>query len=44
MKGLLELNTSYALLAQNKILTQQIEKLTTQMAKFPQQLKVMQST
>jgi len=35
-KGLLELNTIDALLAQNKILTQQIEQLTAQMAKLPQ--------
>jgi len=36
------LNTSNALLAQNKILTQQIETLTAQMAKLPQQLQVVQ--
>ena len=41
---LLELSTSYALLAQNKILTQQIEQLTTQMAKLPQQLHVVHSS
>ena len=40
-KGLLEL-TSDALLAHNKILTQQIEALTAQMAKLPQQIQAMQ--
>jgi len=39
---LLELNTSNALLTKNKILTLQIETLTAQMAKFPQQLQVVQ--
>jgi len=39
-KGMLELNTTDALLAQNKILTQQMEALTKQMAKLPQQLQV----
>jgi len=39
-EGLLE----DALLAQNKILTQEIEQLTTQMAKFPQQLYVVHSS
>ena len=39
-KGLLE----DALLAKNKILTQQIEQLTTQMAKLPQQLYVVHSS
>ncbi|XP_068492013.1 uncharacterized protein [Phaseolus vulgaris] len=39
-KGLLE----NALLAKNKILTQQIEQLTAQMAKFPQQLYVVHSS
>jgi len=33
-----------ALLAQNKILTQQIEQLTAQMAKLPQQLYVVHSS
>ena len=33
-----------ALLAQNKIMTQQIEQLTTQMAKLPQQLHVVHSS
>jgi len=37
-RGLLELNTVDALLAQNKILTQEIEQLTAQMAKLPQKL------
>jgi len=41
---LLELNISDALLAQNKILTQQIEKLTAQMPNFPQQLHVVHSS
>jgi len=41
---LLELNTSDTLLAQNKILTQQIEQLTAQMAKLPQQLHVVHSS
>jgi len=40
-KWLLEL-TSDALLAQNKILTQQIDTLTAQMAKWPQQIQAMQ--
>jgi len=39
---LLELNTSATLLAQNKILTQQIETLTAQMAKLSQQLQAVQ--
>jgi len=37
-KGMLDLSTSDAILAQNKILTQQIEALTKQMSKLPQQL------
>jgi len=41
-KGLLKLNTSDALLAHNKIPTQQIETLTAQMAKLSQQLQVVQ--
>jgi len=41
-KGLLKLNNSDALLARNKILTQQIETLIVQMAKYPQQLQVVQ--
>ena len=40
-KGVLDLNTSYAILAQKKILTQQMEALTKQMAKLPQQLHAM---
>ena len=43
MRGLLELNTADAFLAQNKILTQQIEKLTAQMAKLHQQLYAVHS-
>jgi len=43
-KGMFDLNTTYALLAQNKILTQQIEALTKQMTKFLQQLQVVQSS
>jgi len=43
-RGLLELKTAHALLAQNKILTQQIEQLTTQMAKLPQKLHAMHSS
>jgi len=43
-KGMFELNTANALLAQNKILTQQMEALTKQMAKLPQQLQVAQSS
>jgi len=39
-KGLLE----DALLVKNKILTQQVEQLTTQMAKLPQQLYVVHSS
>ena len=42
-KRLLDLRTSDALLAQNKILTQQFEVLTAQMDKFPEQLQVVQS-
>jgi len=37
-KRMLELNTQDAILAQNKLLTQQVEALTKQMAKLPQQL------
>jgi len=37
---MLDLNTTNAFLAQNKILTQQMETLTKQMAKLPQQLQV----
>jgi len=39
---LLELITLDALLAQNKILTQQLEALTAHMAKLPQELQVVQ--
>jgi len=42
-KGVLDLNTSDAILAQNKILTQQIEALTKKMSKLPQQLQVVHS-
>jgi len=38
-KGVFELNTTDAILAQNKIMTQQMEALTQQMAKLPQQLQ-----
>jgi len=34
-KGMLVLNTQDAILAQNKLLTQQVEALTKQMAKLP---------
>jgi len=34
-KRVLDLNTSYAILTHNKILTQQIEALTKQMSKLP---------
>ncbi|XP_058732692.1 uncharacterized protein LOC131604259 [Vicia villosa] len=37
--GILELNNSDALLAQNKLLTSLVELLTQQMSKLPQQLK-----
>ncbi|XP_068475201.1 uncharacterized protein [Phaseolus vulgaris] len=42
-KGVLDLSTSDAILAQNKILTQQIEALTKQMSKLPQQLHAVNS-
>ncbi|XP_019425057.1 PREDICTED: uncharacterized protein LOC109333933 [Lupinus angustifolius] len=42
-KGVLDLQTSDAILAQNKILTQQIEALTKQMSKLPQQLNAIQT-
>ncbi|KAF1874145.1 hypothetical protein Lal_00041590 [Lupinus albus] len=42
-KGMLDMNTSDAILTQNKILTQQIEALTKQISKLPQQLHVVQS-
>ena len=41
-RGMLELGSQDALLAQNKIITQQIEALTQQMAKLPQQLQSLQ--
>src|SRR3954470_5566039 len=37
--GVLELNTNDAILAQNKILSQQVELLTKQMSNLPQQMK-----
>src|SRR4051812_29164474 len=37
--GLIELGTNDAILAQNKLLSQQVEELTKQMARLPQQLK-----
>src|SRR4051812_31816584 len=37
--GVLELNTNDAILAQNKILSQQVELLTKKMSKLPQQMK-----
>jgi len=40
---MLELNTQDAILAQNKLLTQQVEALTEQMAKLPQQLQAIQT-
>jgi len=43
-KGMLDLSTSDALLAQNKILTQQMEAITKQLSKLPQQLQVVQSS
>jgi len=43
-KGILELNTQDAILAQNKLLTQQVEALAKQMAKLPQQLQAIQTT
>ncbi|XP_052734103.1 uncharacterized protein LOC128196651 [Vigna angularis] len=42
-KGILDLSTTDAILAQNKILTQQMEALTKQMANLPEQLKAVQS-
>src|ERR1043165_9832081 len=40
--SVLELNTNDAILAQNKLLSQQVELLTQQMSKLPQQMKEMQ--
>ncbi|KAF1894627.1 hypothetical protein Lal_00033685, partial [Lupinus albus] len=39
-RGVLELDTHDAILAQHKLLTQQLEALTKQMANLPQQLNV----
>jgi len=43
-KGVLDLSTSDTLLAQNKILTQQMEAITKQLSKLPQQLQAVQSS
>jgi len=43
-KRVLDLSTTDAILAQNKILTQQIEALTKQMSKLPEQLQVVQTS
>ena len=43
-KGILELTTADAILAQNKILTQQVEAIAKQMANLPKQLNAIQST
>jgi len=43
-KGVFELNNTDAILAQNKIMTQQMEALTQQMAKLPQQLQAVQAS
>ncbi|XP_058757595.1 uncharacterized protein LOC131630872 [Vicia villosa] len=42
--GVLELNTNDAILAQNKLLSQQVELLTQQMMKLPQQMKEFQGS
>ena len=42
-KRMLDLSTSDALLAQNKFLTQQMEAITKQLSKLPQQLQAVQS-
>ncbi|XP_058726409.1 uncharacterized protein LOC131597750 [Vicia villosa] len=42
--GVLELNTNDAILAQNKLLSQQVELLTQQMTKLPQQMKEIQGS
>lgn len=39
--GIIELGTNNAILTQNKFLSQQVEELTKQMSKLPQQLKEM---
>ena len=38
-KGIMELNTQNTILAQNKLLTQQIEDLTKQIGQLPQQFQ-----
>nr|KYP32896.1 hypothetical protein KK1_046310 [Cajanus cajan] len=43
-RGVLDLSTNDAILAQNKLLSQQIEALTKQMAKIPQQLHAIASS
>ncbi|XP_020211727.1 uncharacterized protein LOC109796466 [Cajanus cajan] len=43
-RGVLDLSTNDAILAQNKLLSQQIEALTKQMAKIPQQLHAITSS
>ncbi|XP_020238291.1 uncharacterized protein LOC109817457 [Cajanus cajan] len=43
-RGVLDLSTNDAILAQNKLLSQQIEALTKQMAKVPQQLHAIASS
>ncbi|CAJ1969089.1 unnamed protein product [Sphenostylis stenocarpa] len=42
-KGVLELNSSDAILAQNKLITQQIEALNQKIEKLPQQMHTVQS-
>nr|KYP32094.1 hypothetical protein KK1_047295 [Cajanus cajan] len=42
-RGIMDLSTNDAILAQNKLLSQQIEALTKQMAKIPQQLHAINS-
>nr|KYP31825.1 hypothetical protein KK1_047671 [Cajanus cajan] len=42
-RGVLDLSTQDSVLAQNKLLSQQIEALNQQMAKLPQQLQAMQA-
>ena len=42
--GVLELGTNDAILAQNKLLSQQVEELTKQMARLPQQFKELQDS
>lgn len=38
-KGIIELNTNYSMLAQNKLLTQIVDELTKELSNLPQQLK-----